>query len=163
MIWLYVVFGYKRYLWNLFCLEGMRRNLSQHSQQPSQETTQTSPKYKSTVLKLHQAILWKVYSRTLHGVTHVPFLVRTNMSVTCMRLKVTEVRRRMYLKSGSCVAAGCLMTSHYCSRHWDPQMEVEALEYRSASAHVTPCRRRRDDLWWWHLVLPHYCTHVGVS
>jgi len=129
----------------------------------AKKTTQTSPKYKSTVLKLHQAILWKsipVHYMVLHMSI---FLWELTRSVTSTRLKVMEVRCRTYLKSGSCVVAGCLMTSHYCSRHWDQQMEVEALEYQSASAHVTPCRRRRDDLWWWHLVLLHCCTHVGVS
>jgi len=91
------------------------------------------------------------------------FLWELTWSVTCIRLKATEVRCWTYLKSGSCVAAGCLMMSHYCSLHWDPQTEVEVSEYQSASARAAPCHLRQDDLWWWHLVSPHYCTHDGVS
>ena len=71
-------FGYKWYLRNLFCLEGLRKNLSRQSQQPSQETTQTSPKYKSTVLNDTKQF-YELYFCTLHGVTHVPLFVRTSM------------------------------------------------------------------------------------
>jgi hypothetical protein len=157
-------FGYTWYFKNLLCLERPMRNLSQHSQHnPTKIRTRHLI---NTCLECYNHInqFREAYSCKLHSVTHMLlFLWDLTPSVASMRLKVKEVRYWTYLKSGSCVVAGCLMTSHYCSLHWGPQMEVEALEYQNASARAAPCHLHRDDLWWWHLVLPHYCMHDDVS
>lgn len=74
--------------------------------------------------------------------THVPFL----RCLTCSAAIMSVKRHRTYLKSGSCVVGGCLMTWHCCSLHWDPPTEVEVLEYQSGSVHVAPCHLHHDVL-----------------